>query len=410
MTRSVMKNLSISFMLLAGAAFPAPGQSVDPDVLFRQALALPKDQRPEAEALCRQALADHPDYHDVRIQLARYYAWDDQYDAARREIRYVLERQPENLEARGVAIDIEVWADRPQAALAVCDQGLALAPADLDLHYRKARILRTLGDLAGAQAQAETVLAARPEDTPARLLLEDVKELRRRSKVSLDYTYDTFNKTFSPWRQISLALGHRFDLGSVIATVDRADLFDTWGTQYELEAYPHLCEGTYAWLNYGRSTDSIFPQRNHGAEVYHSFNGGVEASLGYRHMDFSSSNVTLYTAMGGKYLGNALYSLRLYVCPSDTGTSTSGTLSGRWFGSDPDNYINASVGYGFSPDYVAYAAAVVTMHSRNASLGGQTRLGRIWLGALKVSWADQEFLPDDYRTDWTIDSTLTYRF
>lgn len=411
MTRSLMRGLSI--LALAGMGLMAPplaAQSADPDVLFRQALDLPRDRREEAKALCRKALEGHPDYHDVRIQLARMEAWDGRYEEARREIGYVLKRQPGNLEAREAAMDFEVWADRETEALRLCNEGLALDPASLPLHRRRARLLKATGDLERAQMETEVVLAAVPDDQAMRLLRDDLRELRQRSKVTLSYTYDHFSETFEPWRQYGLGVGHRFDFGSVNVNFNRAWRFGSWGSQYEVEAYPHLGEGTYAWLEAARSTDSIFPKFRDGAEVFHNFSHGIEASLGFRHLHFDGSQVTLYTAMGAKYLGNALYALRIYVTPGTSGTSKSGSLSGRWFGSDPDNYLNASVGTGYSPDYFPWAASVLTMHSRSASLGGQRKLARAWLGSAKLAWSRQEYLPDTWRTDMTYDASLTYRF
>jgi YaiO family outer membrane protein len=395
-------------LLVAGGLAAAAEQ--DPDALFAQALTLQKSHRDQAKALCRQALEGSPDYHDIRIQLARMEAWDGRYGDARREIGYVLERKPANLEAREVAIDIEVWADQPREALRICDAGLALEPREPVLHYRRARLLKSLGDLEGAMAAVRKALAGDPNDQPARLLRDDLKELLQRNKVGLDFTYDTFNKVFEPWRQVALALGHRFDTGSVIATVNRGHLFGTWGSQYQLDAYPHIAEGTYAYLNVGHSDATIFPSFNAGAELYHNFPHGIEASLGLRYLDFRGSCVTMYTGSIGKYAGNALYTFRSYVTPSATGTSYSGSLAGRFYLEDADNYLDLSAGTGLSPNYFAWSAASVTMHSRNAAVLLQRKLARAWFGSVKLGWTDQEIQPGTYQTDWTCNLHLDYRF
>ena len=222
--------------LMAVVAAPAAAQGEDSDSLFLQARNLPKERREEARALCLKALERSPGYDDIRIHLARLYAWDSQSDDARREIRTVLAKSPQNAEAREVAIDIEVWSDHPHEALRICDEGMRLDARNPLWPYRKARVLRSLKDFPGALASVQTALRLDPDHQPSRLLRDDVKQLLQRSKVYLTTTYDTYSQTFSPWKTVSLGAGHRFDLGSVLLQVNRADLFDTWGTQVQLDA------------------------------------------------------------------------------------------------------------------------------------------------------------------------------
>ena len=393
---------------LAGVAAPAP-PGEDSDALFLQARSLPKERREEARALCRKALERSPGYQDIRIHLARLYAWDSLYDDARREIRTVLDQSLGNAEARDVAIDIEVWSEHPHEALRVCDAGMAQDPKSPLWPYRKARVLRSLKDFPGALASVQLALQVDPDHQPSRLLRDDVNELLQRSKVSLTATYETYNHTFNPWKTTSLSLGHRFDLGSVILRGNRAERFDTWGTQFEVDAYPHISEGTYAYLNVGHSSDSLFPGSSYGAELYHNFPAAIEASLGLRRLVFSDV-VTIYTGSIGRYVGNSLYSLRLYDTPSAVGSSLSGTLSARFFQEDADNYINVAVGTGVSPDQPTWSSDVLHLRSRNASLGIQERLTRSWVGSASAGWERQEYLPDQYRVHWTYSLGFEWRF
>jgi len=395
--------------LAALVALPVRGAEEDSDTLFQRALSLPKERREEARALCRKALERSPDYHDIRIQLARYHAWDGQWEDARREIQVVLTRSPKNAEARGVAIDIEVWSDHPHAALRLCDEGMIRNPKNPEWPYRKARVLRSLKDLPGAYAALRSALLLDPNHQPSRLLRDDLKELLQRSKVSLDVSYETYDQTFDPWKTVSMSLGHRFDMGTVILRGNRVNRFDTWGTQVEVDAYPHIADGTYAYLNLGHSGDSIFPHSSSGAELYHNFPRGLEASLGLRHLVFSEG-VTIYTGSIGKYYGNGLYSLRLNSTPSSVGSSLSGALSARLYQEDADSYFTASIGIGVSPDQPIWSEAVLKLHSRKASLGMQKRLTRSWLASASAGWERQEYLPDLYRNHWTYSMGIERRF
>lgn len=406
----MMPRASQCLLPLLALVAAAPLPAVDPDLLFAQARALPKARRAEARELCRQALKDHPDYDDVRIHLARLHAWDDQYDDARRELAYVLERRPGNLEAREVALDVETWAGRPHEALRLADAGLALDPRSAQLHYRRARILKGLDDLPGALRSAQAALDLDAGHTQARLLRDDLKELLQRSSVSLSAGADSFDHTYGEWRSGSVALWHRFKAGSVIARVNRARRFDTWATQVEVDAYPKLFEGTYAYLNAGRSDDPTFPSFSAAAELYHNFSGGIEASLGFRHLDFHGSVVNLQTGSAGVYVGNSLVTLRLNRTPSAIGSSLSGSLTERYYLEDADTYLSCSVGTGYSPNQFAWSDQVVRLRSRSASLGGQKRLGRAWVAGAGLGWERQEVRPGEFVRHWSGKLSLERRF
>src|SRR6266568_7205986 len=73
-----------------------------------------------------------------------------------------------------------------------------------------------------------------------------------RNSFSVDYEYEHYQKNaLDPWRLYTGELSHKFGFGSVIARVNRAHRFAEWGTQYEVDAYPHLMPGMYAYLNAG---------------------------------------------------------------------------------------------------------------------------------------------------------------
>lgn len=386
-----------------------PGHAEDPDVLFQKARSLPKERREEARELCRKALEGHPDYDDVRIHLAKLYTWDDRYDEARKELRYILERRPGNEDAREAFLDVEVWSDHPHEALRLCDEGLALK-GSAQLLYRKAKILKSLGDVPGAYKAAQAALVLDPNHQPARLLRDDLDELLQRSKVSFGYSHETYSAVFTPWQMETVTLGHRFDQGTVLGRVNRASRFGAWGTQVEVDAYPRIVEGTYAYLNVGKSSDFLFPTTSCGAQLYHNFKGGWEGSLGFRYMDFTGSVVNIYVGTLGKYLGDAFYNLQLNVIPSAVGSSLSGSLSARWYLGDVDSYVNVSAGSGYSPDYIAWSAAVVNMRSSNVSVGGQKRLPKAWILSGGVAYEHQEYLPATFRAHWTYSAGVEKRF
>ena len=400
-----------SLGLVAGVVFALRAE--DPDALFLQARSLPRARRGEARELCLRALRDHPAYDEVRVHLARLYAWDDRYDEARAQLRLILGPRPGNLEARDVAIDVEVWSDHLPEALRLCHEGLALDLPRRDaarLLWRKARVLRRLGDLDGAHGATQAALTLDPGLSEARLLQADLAQQRRRDKVALTYSEDTYSRTFLPWHTGSLTYGHHFDPGTVLARVTRAERFSDRGTQVELEGYPHLFNHTYAFLNVGRSSSFMFPSTSGAAELYHNFHHGVEASLGALFLDFPGSKVTVYTGSFGVYAGDGLYGLRLYETPSVAGASLSGALSARWYLSDADSYVFLKASDGFSQNLLTWSPQSFTFHTRSGSAGLQRLVGRRWVWSGSFTWERQEYFPAEWQTHLTTTIGVEYRF
>jgi YaiO family outer membrane protein len=381
------------------------------DELFARARRLAFDgQRAEAAALCRKALERSPEYHDIRILLGRIHTWEGRYDEGRAEFRRVLARRPDYEDARVALADLELWSDHPKEALAVCDEGLAGGPPSAPLLYRRARALKALGDFAPALAAAKAAQVADPDLHEARQLAENLAELVLRSKVSLGYTYDHFDQTFEPWRMVSLGAAHRFDWGSLIGRINRATRFGETGQQVEVDAYPRWKDGTYFYLNAGASEASIFPHRRYGAEAYHNFPKGIEASLGLRHLRFSSSNVTIYTGSIGKYWGDYLFTFRGNATPSSIGASKSGSLSVRRYFGDSENYLSASVGTGVSPDQSNPDQELLQLRSRKAGLSLQGWIHKRVILSGSVAYEKQELRWDTERAQFTLGLGLEWRF
>ncbi len=148
--------------------------------------------------------------------------------------------------------------------------------------------------------------------------VEKIEEPVSRNKVTVGFEHSKFNRGFSSWDQGFISYGRKFSFGSVIARYNRARRFDTHGEQMELDAYPKIRPGTYAYLNYGHSKSGIFPKDRYGAEIFQGLGGGFEGSLGWRRLDFSTK-VTLWTLSVAKYWRSYYFYFRPYYTPSEIG-------------------------------------------------------------------------------------------
>jgi len=381
------------------------------DELFARARRLAFDgKRVEALELCRTALQRSPGYHDIRILVGRIHAWEGRYDEGRTELQQVLRAEPGHLDGRVALVDLELWSDHPRSALTLCDEGLALRPAQPLLLFRKARAQKALGTYPEALETAKQSLAADPALYEARQLIENLAELSQRSKVSLSHTYDRFDRTFEPWKLTSLGVAHRFDAGSLIGRINRASRFGDTGSQLEVDAYPRWKDGTYFYLNAGFSEASLFPHRRYGGEIYQSFPRGIEGSLGFRHLRFSASTVTIYTGSLGKYWGDYLFSLRVNATPSSLGSSQSGSLAVRRYFGDGENYLTFSLGSGISPDQPNPNAEILNLRSRKASLAAQGWIHRRLILSGSLAYEKQELGLGVERAQSTFGAGLEWRF
>lgn len=210
--------------------------------------------------------------------------------------------------------------------------------------------------------------------------------------VSIDYEYENFDRQLDSWQLLTAELSHRFGFGSVIARVNDAERFGSHGDQVELDAYPRLGKGTYAYLNVGHSNDSIFPKWRGGAEIYRNLPHSFEASAGFRRLLFRSSDVTLYTGSVGKYKGNYWISLRPYVSTDNSGTSVSGTLTLRRYYVDADQYIGFDVGYGEGPEPDLTLQEITRLRSWSARVSTHWKIRPTVVLLGRVGYRDQEFL------------------
>lgn len=416
-SQRLLTTIRLPALLLAQSVFlvaqtgPSISAKEGVDEMFARARSLAfNGRRPEAIALCREALQRSPGYLDIRVLIGRIQAWEGRYDEGRAELQQVLRSDPAHLDGRLALVDLELWSDQPRTALLLCDEGLALHPAQPTLLFKKARAQKNIGAFADALATAKLAQGADPGAYEIRPFIENVTELARRSKVSLNVTNDLFDQTFDPWWTTSLSLSHRFDGGSLVGRVNHATRFGDTANQFEVDAYPRWKDGTYFYLNAGFSDASIFPHRRYGAEIFHNFAKGIEGSLGLRYLQFSSSTVTIHTGSIGKYWGDYLFTLRANHTPSSIGASRSGSFSVRRYFSDADNYLTFKLGSGVSPDQSNPNAEILNLRSRNAGLGLQGWIHPRVILSGSVAYEKQEVFAGVERAQTTLNLGLEWRF
>lgn len=322
------------------------------DDLFKLARQTAFDgRRTEAREMLQEVLRKAPTYYEVQVFLARTYAWDGQYEQAKKEISTVLSAQPTDIDALNVLLDTDMWGEKYNDALVTADRALVAHPSNEDFLYKKALILKNLQQLKEAASQLSRLLELDPSHTKGIALMNDLKKQLMKHYVGLSSGFDSFSKIYSGAFSSSINFGTTHKWGTSIVRLNYSDRFSLKGVQPEIEAYPRIANGVYAYVNYGYSNSVLFPNHRVGGEVFTKLPKSFEASLGARYLYFNSStSVVLYTGSIGYYFKNYWVSIRPYLSGDASGTSFSSTATVRYYFANSDNFLSFNLGYGFSPD------------------------------------------------------------
>ncbi|RXP63567.1 YaiO family outer membrane beta-barrel protein [Lutibacter sp. HS1-25] len=351
MLKFIFKFTSIAFMLISSVLYSQQKSfNGDPDAAFETARKMAFDgQRKQAQDTLLLLLTKYPDYLDIRDFLASTYAWDGNYESARKEFKYVLQKDSDRQTTWVAAINNELWAEVPFSALKMTKEALTYFPNDEELLLLKARAEANSLNPKEALITVDALLKSNPNNQKAIEYKESLSQELRFNAIGFTYNIDLYSEVFDPMQYYTLDYSRQTKYGSIIARVNFNRRFQNNGLQFEVDLYPRIMEGLYAYLNFGFSDSYLFPKFRFGAELYKSLPRSFEVSLGLRTLKYSSTT-NIYTGSVGWYTGNSYLSLRPYITPGDTGTSISGTLTYRLYRSDANNYFGVAGSMGYSPD------------------------------------------------------------
>ncbi len=407
---SIFKGILI-IAILCGLLSTVAAQAEGNDELLEKARQLAfNKQRKEARDVCAVILEKNPDYFDARILLGRLHSWDGNYELARKELQRVVEARPAYADARDALIDAEIWSDHPREALRLCDEGLDREPNNETFHYKRARALNNLSNVNEAIAATKKALEINPEYKEAKILLERLKGSETLYRAKVEYSYDAYDRTFDPWQQVAVSLSRYMSFGSLIGRVNHAKRFGEAATQFEVDAYPRIRKGTYAYLNVGFSSSSIFPKVRYGAEVYQRLPAGFDASIGFRRLHFTSTNVMIYTGSVGKYYGNYLFQFHPFITPSSVGSSVSGNFVIRKYFEDAENYATLSFGAGTAPDQKYTSLDLIRLYSQKISVDGRKTIGKGTSVLGYIGFANQDLKFGGQRKTYSFSFGIEKRF
>lgn len=346
----------------------------DPDLAFEEArdLAFNKDRKQAQDSL-KFILDKYPNYHDIRSFLGSTYSWDGEYEKAKKEFTYVLELAPSRLDTWQAAIKNELWSEAPFSALEMAKKALRVFPENPEILY----LIASAEDGSNMQEEAlltlEKLLKLNPDYEKAKTYKESLISKLSSNVIAFKSSADVYSEVFDPMQFYLLKYVKRTKYGSIHSKINFSRRFKSNGVQFEVDLYPKIVKGLYAYLNFGMADSFLYPDIRYGAELYKSLPKSFEASLGFRALKYSATT-NIYTGSLGWYTGNSYWSFRTYVTPGDPGASKSGTLNYRKYRTDAYNYFSVSAGAGFSPeinrfDFGGNENDIISLKSQKLNLG-----------------------------------------
>ena len=410
----------ILFVALVVSAFAQ--DEMGSDELFQKArtAAFDKKDYPLAIALSQKALKRSQEYIDIRVFLWRVYTWSDKVDSARMEFLYVIKQQPDYEDVYVAITDLEYWNNNPDTALDYCNLGLQYHPLSHDLLLRKAKILKANKKYVEAYQAALEVLQNDPANVVARSLINDIKDAASRNKVTFGYNFTWFDSNYSdylhksPWQILDVNYTRFTSLGSVTGRVNYGKRFGNTAFQFEMDAYPRICKGLYAYVNLGISdTSAVFPRYRAGCSLYASLPYSFEVEAGFRWLHFSGST-WIYVGSLSKYYRNFWFSTRITIVPDVHSISHSYTGIIRYYLGGADDYLHVSAGYGISPDdansVLAYNNGTYKLISKSITMSYKRSIKKMNIISLSASLLNQEYRVGQKGNQVTVSISYQRRF
>lgn len=391
--RAALVALALGTAPIAVAETRTAQATFDVDEQFRVARELAfAGEWDQAAAIAERILQAAPDYADVTVFLARIRAWQRDYPRARAMLAELLARDPANVDALSAAADVELWSGDPDGAAAFCDRALALRPDDLELTAKREKIAHAAAERAAAGTTSRADSAGEPA-----------------YRASLEYRLSTFDRDFTDWHETAVALERKTDRLALIARTTYFERFDDDAVLFEVDAYPTLRRGTYAYLSAGVSTGDVVADYRLAAELFQSLPRQTEVSLGWRQLDFGSTSNVL-TGSAGVYFGAFWISFRPYLTFVSGDEEAAFTLLTRWYYGDAEEYGQLRLGTGKSLEEQTASEDLFTLETHSVGLELRRRLPANFVGRAGFGLERQEVPDSRNREQFSFGFGLDYLF
>ncbi|HEA78831.1 MAG TPA: YaiO family outer membrane beta-barrel protein, partial [Maribacter sp.] len=306
---------------------------------------------------------------DTSLLWASTLSWRGNYDLARSSFNTILSTTKNNRKAWISAIKNELYAKNYPTALGLSNKALVHIENDQEIIRLQAIASDGVNGLSYAKngwynvdsaVKTKFVVAKKQKPTVAKDIEEKNVELVRKTPVTeeklknsvmVNSSVTFYDQRFDPITTSSIAFKRQTPYGSIIPRINNSNRVGKNGIQLDIDLYPKIAKGFYAYVNYGYSESDLYPNHKVGGDIYYNHKSGFEFSGGGRLINFATRDVKSITNSVGYYKGNYYFSLRSYITPAaDNLTNVSGNLLVRKYLKDAENYMGINAGVGFSPE------------------------------------------------------------
>ena len=319
-----------------------------------------------ARNILKDILIKTPENNDAKLLLARTESWEGDYEGARRKFNEIISVDRKNRDAWISAVKNELYAKNDATALGLANKALVYLISDSEIERLRDQAVNNIenkeypeyieedSDIIMASGfESADVKEERDEDISETTIIPKKESDRDilNNRISLRNSFTMFDRTYEPIVGSSVSFRRQTMAGSIIPRINYTNRLNKHGLQYDIDFYPKFSKRFYAYLNYGYSNASIYPNHKVGGDLYANLPGAMEFSAGMRYISFETRDVTVITNSLGHYRGNYYFSLRSYITPQPNKlTRISGNLLVRKYLKDAENYVGALFGMGYSPE------------------------------------------------------------
>ncbi|NNK76521.1 MAG: YaiO family outer membrane beta-barrel protein [Maribacter sp.] len=394
-----------------------------------------------AKKILLEELSGDPGNMEARILLARTYSWTGQYDKARGQFNKITSIDRKNRSVWISAIKNELYAREDATALGLSYKALGTFKSDPEIERLSEIALKRINnkqyDKLGwynQEADLVTNLVSQSKSMDKGIPKEIVDSIARsavkiipktpvdkdllNNRIVVNNSFTIFDQRYDPMIYSSVSFRRQTWAGSIIPRINYSNRLGKHGVQYDLDFYPKFSKRLYAYINYGYSNASIYPNHKLGGDLYVNLPGAIEFSAGGRYIKTNAQNISVVTNSLGYYRGNYYFSLRSYITPRpDKLTRISGNFLIRKYLKDAESYLGVNIGMGISPELrqltsgdELLAETFLYIESQRVSLQYQfsaKKTMNIYRANLGV--ARQELIYDSGSYFWGVSAGITYQ-
>ncbi len=311
--------------------------------------------------------------NNARFLLARTYSWSGQYAKARTEFNTITSQTKEDRVIWIAAVKNELYAKEYAVALGLSNKALSYIKGDKELKRLNELALQGISDMEysdkGWYNQETTLKQLKETKKTSGEKSKEEKEVSSteaktteepsvpKNRIGVNNAFTVFNERYDPVIFSSVTFRHQTKIGTVLPRINYSNRNGQHGLQYDIDFYPKFLKRFYAYVNYGYSNASIYPNHKFGTDIYMNLPNAMEISAGGRYISNATREIRALTNSIGYYKGNYYFTLRSFISPRENNLiSVSGNLLVRKYLKDAENFFGVSMGMGFTPEFRQFFA------------------------------------------------------